>query len=182
MNIQTLNANDQFTDNRGRHKSHKHSRQHYRWNNEKIISSDGYIKVRVGREHPLADPNGYAYEHLLVWVSAGNSLPGPDELIHHKDEDKQHNVIGNLELKKRSRHNAEHNAKRMGRRVITEADVLNMRERRESGESLKSIAKDFGIAFQSVSKIVRGERYKHIGKKKAGRELDGQIWDQYPEV
>jgi hypothetical protein len=36
------------------------------WSDEKIISSHGYVKLRVGAEHPLADPNGYAYEHLVV--------------------------------------------------------------------------------------------------------------------
>lgn len=46
---------------------------HPRWQDGKIISSHGYVKVRVGSEHPLADPNGYAYEHLLVWVSAGSA-------------------------------------------------------------------------------------------------------------
>jgi len=44
---------------------------HGRWNTGKIVSSGGYPKIRVGKEHPLADPNGYAYEHLLVWVSGG---------------------------------------------------------------------------------------------------------------
>lgn len=48
---------------------------HGRWNHEKLISSHGYVKIRVGKGHPLADPNGYAYEHLLVWVAAGNNRP-----------------------------------------------------------------------------------------------------------
>lgn len=81
---------------------HCRGNKHYRWNNKKMVSTGGYVKVRVGREHPLADPNGYAYEHLLVWVAAGNPLPDSDELIHHKNEDKQHNEIGNLEKKNRS--------------------------------------------------------------------------------
>lgn len=179
MNTRAVNES---LDNRGKHNNHKRGHEHYRWNKEKMISSDGYIKVRVGREHPLSDPNGYAYEHLLAWVSAGNPLPGPDELIHHKDEDKQHNEIGNLILKKRSQHNAEHNAKRNGRMVILENDVIAMRERRAAGEQLKSIAVDYGITIQSVSKIVRGERYKSIGKQQAGRILDGRTWEEIPQT
>ena len=171
---------DQLPDGRGKGPRVR-GRKHYRWNTGKIISSDGYAKVRVGRKHPLADPNGYAYEHLLVWVSAGNPLPKINEIIHHKDEDKQHNEIDNLILKTRSRHNAEHNAKRNGRKVISDSDVLMMRQRRAAGEELKAIAIDYGITFQSVSKIVRGERYKGVGKKAAGRLLDGELWDQYPE-
>jgi hypothetical protein len=153
---------DELPDNRGKHHNHKRGTQHPRWNDAKIISDDGYVKLRVGREHPLADSNGYAYEHLIVWVSAGNPLPGPNELIHHKDEDKQHNVIENLALKKRERHNAEHNAKRFNRKVITEQDVLKIKERRAAGEELKPIAADYGITIQTVSKIVRGERYKNV--------------------
>ena len=49
--------------------------RHGRWSREKMLSSHGYVKVRVGKDHPLADPNGYAYEHLLVWVAAGNPRP-----------------------------------------------------------------------------------------------------------
>ena len=170
---------DQLPDGRGKGPKAK-GISHYRWNNGKIVSSDGYVKVRVGRSHPLADPNGYVYEHLLVWVAAGNPVLAAGELLHHKDEDKQHNVIDNLELKSRSRHNAEHNAKRIGRNVISETDVLVMRERRAAGEELKSIAADYGVSFQSVSKIVRGERYKNVGKK-AGRLLDGRTWDEFPQ-
>ena len=129
-----------------------------------MLSTEGYIKVRVGREHPLADPNGYAYEHLLVWISAGKPSPKPDELIHHADEDREHNEIGNLQLKKRSRHNAEHNARRFNRRVLTEADVVSIRKRRKSGEELKLIAADYGIRFQTVSKIAKGYSYKKLPK------------------
>ena len=64
----------------------------------------------MGVDHPLADPIGYAYEHLIVWAAAGRTLPGPGDLLHHKNEDKQDNRIGNLELKTRPDHNAHHNA------------------------------------------------------------------------
>jgi hypothetical protein len=77
-----------------------------------MLSEHGYVKVRVGVGHPLADPNGYAYEHLLVWIAAGRPAPGPDELIHHDDEDKANNRISNLILKTRSGHAIHHNADR----------------------------------------------------------------------
>lgn len=84
---------------------------HHKWN-DRIVSSHGYLKIRVGRDHPLADPNGYAYEHLVVWVSAGNPRPQPDELLHHKNEDRQDNRLHNLELISRSNHNRLHLADR----------------------------------------------------------------------
>jgi hypothetical protein len=100
-------------DMRGRHENHARGRENGRWNDERIVSEHGYIRVRVGREHLLADPNGYAYEHLLVWVSNGNLLPGPDELIHHQNEDKTDNRIGNLQLLTRSAHALHHDQERV---------------------------------------------------------------------
>lgn len=152
-----------LSDGRGKHGNHRRGMRHYRWNNGRMIDQGGYVKVRVGRSHPLADSNGYMHEHLLVWVLSGNPPPAPDELIHHKDENKEHNKINNFDLKQRSRHNAEHNAKRFGRRIITEKDVVDMRKRREQGEKLISIAVSFDIAFQTVSKIVRGQQYPKAG-------------------
>lgn len=73
-----------------------------------MVSEGGYIKVRVGCDHPLADPNGYAYEHAMVWISAGNPPLGPGEIIHHKDKDKTNNRINNLEVMTRADHCALH--------------------------------------------------------------------------
>lgn len=95
-------------DQRGRHSSHIHGSAHPRWNAGRFLSSDGYVKVRVGTDHPLADPNGYAYEHLVVWASAGLPLPGNDEILHHKNEDKTDNTISNLTKMTRAEHGKHH--------------------------------------------------------------------------
>ena len=128
-------------DMRGKNPKPKGS-EHYRWNNRRLISSHGYVKIRVGKEHSLADPNGYAYEHLIVWRSAGNLVPLKGEIIHHKNEDKQDNRIGNLELMERGQHNSEH-LKRDDRRCP------------ETGRLLP---------------------------KAAGRDLDGETWEQEPGI
>lgn len=73
-----------------------------------MLSDHGYIKLRVGREHPLSDPNGYAYEHLIVWVSAGKSAPKGGETLHHVNEHQTDNRLGNLELLTRPNHNSLH--------------------------------------------------------------------------
>lgn len=97
---------------RGKHGNHARGSNQGRWNNGRIIASNGYVKVRVGLGHPLADPNGYAYEHLVVWISAGNQRPKSNELIHHLNEDKTDNRLQNLSLVGRSEHARLHNLTR----------------------------------------------------------------------
>jgi hypothetical protein len=98
-------------DQRGKNPKPKGAASH-RWNDGRMLSDGGYVKIRVGKNHPLADPNGYAYEHLVVWCAAGNLRPGPDDLLHHKNEDKTDNRYSNLELKLRPDHSREHIAER----------------------------------------------------------------------
>jgi hypothetical protein len=98
-------------DQRGKGRKAKGSANH-RWNDSRILNEDGYVKVRVGRDHPLADPNGYAYEHLVVWCAAGRPRPGRGQLLHHQNEDKTDNRLSNLELITRAEHGKHHIADR----------------------------------------------------------------------
>lgn len=115
------------------------SARHHRWSGKKLLSGHGYVKVRVGRAHPLADPNGYAYEHLVVWVAAGNERPARGWVLHHRNGVKTDNRIENLEVVGRGAHNAHHNEERG-----------------------------------------RNELGQFVGKKRAGRLLDGRTWDEVP--
>lgn len=99
-------------DQRGRHGNHARANKNGRWNQARILNEDGYVKVRVGVDHPLADPNGYAYEHLVVWAAAGRTLPAHDELLHHRNGVKSDNRLSNLEILKRAYHGALHIAAR----------------------------------------------------------------------
>lgn len=103
---------DSIPDTRGRHANHAKGSTSGRWNSGRIVSSHGYVKIRVGRGHRLADPNGYAYEHLLVWVSSGRSAPLAGEVLHHKNEDTQDNRLENLELKTKITHGKDHISQR----------------------------------------------------------------------
>jgi len=49
-----------------------------------------------------------------------------------------------------------------GRSCVTESDVLDIRERCSKGESQRSVAKDFGIVHQQVSRIVTGKAWSHV--------------------
>lgn len=95
-------------DMRGRHTNHARGPANPRWNDGRILNEDGYVKVRVGVAHPLADSNGYAYEHLVVWCAAGNPKPSDNETLHHRNGIKSDNRIQNLELMPRSEHGRQH--------------------------------------------------------------------------
>lgn len=62
------------------------------------VASNGYVLIRVGKDHPLADVRGYAYEHRLVASKMIGRWVLPAEQVHHKDENKQNNIPGNLEV------------------------------------------------------------------------------------
>lgn len=169
-------------DNRGRHNNHARGARCHRWSEDRMISDHGYVKVRVGKQHPLADPNGYAYEHEIVWVSAGFPLPNPGELLHHKDETKTNNRIENLEVKTRSDHGVHHQPT-----ALPDHDVAALREEYQAGDHTGILSKRYGIPQQTVWKIVRGKTRRSAGGPicetplRAGRLLDGRTHDGMPE-
>lgn len=40
--------------------------ENYMWKGGRAVTSHGYVLIRVGAEHHLADVRDYAYEHRLV--------------------------------------------------------------------------------------------------------------------
>jgi len=137
---------------RGKHGNHvKASRQH-RWKAGGRVGSSGYVKVRVGKDHPLADPNGWTYEHLVVWVSAGKPRPARNEVLHHINEDKTDNRIENLRIMRRDEHSQMHG------QAISDADVKSIRLAYANGTAdMATLAAQYGIATARVSKFIRGE-------------------------
>ena len=74
------------------------------WNPDRIVSSHGYLKERVGVGHPLADSKGYCYSHVLVWAASGRPMPKAHETIHHISGDRRDNRLSNLVVLSRSEH------------------------------------------------------------------------------
>lgn len=83
---------------------------------KKVIDSQGYIRVKVGRDHPAADTKGWAYAHRLAWYDRHGVLP-PGHDLHHRDGDKQNNAYANLSLLSHDRH-ARLEARRMIRSTL----------------------------------------------------------------
>lgn len=78
------------------------------WKGGKSIASNGYVLIRVGKGHHLADVRGYAYEHRLVAEHMLGRCLEPGEIVHHVNGDKTDNRPCNLEVVVG---NAEHSAR-----------------------------------------------------------------------
>jgi hypothetical protein len=51
---------------------------------------------------------------------------------------------------------------RNGSAKLSEADIIEIRRLRAGGEKLAAIGDRFGVAFQTVSKIINGDRWGHV--------------------
>lgn len=174
--------------NRNSWNNTKRGRNHPRWNDGRMLSEHGYVKVRVGTDHPFADTNGYAYEHLVVWSNSGRQLPEHNQVIHHRNENKTDNRIANLVLLTKREHAEEHN------KMVSDAVVREIRVRYAAGEDATALSKEFVIPFQRAYRFIRGETRKSAGgpiqngslrsnanrNRAAGRLLDEVQHDGYP--
>jgi hypothetical protein len=68
------------------------------WRGGRSVASNGYVLIRVGTDHHLADVRGYAYEHRLVAEQKIGRRLLSGEQVHHIDGDKQNNRPDNLEV------------------------------------------------------------------------------------
>ena len=105
--------------------------------------------------------------HRLVWRHFNGPIP-VGLVINHRNGDKADNRLANLEVVTPSE-NARHATRILGvgrctdqngmmnhAAKLTTDQVWAIRARRAAGERLTSIAADYGIAMQTVSKLARG--------------------------
>lgn len=71
----------------------------------RLINSAGYVQLYMPG-HPLADKNGYVYEHRYVAESMLGRDLLPTEVVHHRDGNKQNNLPHNLEVMTTNEHSA----------------------------------------------------------------------------
>ena len=91
-------------------------RHAHNWKGGRVIASNGYVLVFVGKGKPLADVRGYAYEHRLVAAQKFGRLPTQGEHVHHINGDKADNRPENLELLTAPEHHFEHRVREAGLR------------------------------------------------------------------
>ncbi len=93
----------------GRHLLGRKGSLHPCWRGGRFTNSEGYIYIRIYPEntlYPMADKNGYVFEHRIVMAQYLGRLLEPQETPHHRGtnypmgsvEDKQDNRVDNLWL------------------------------------------------------------------------------------
>ena len=105
----------------GKPLSGKSGAQHPAWKGGQTVDRDGDIRT-YAPNHRWPRRSGYVLEHVRVMELAIGRRIAPNEVVHHKDHDKQNNELGNLELMTRGEHPRHHR----------DHDV-NLRERDSSG-------------------------------------------------
>lgn len=78
------------------------------WKGGRVVDPRGYVLIRVGVDHHLADVRGYAYEHRLVAEEKLGRRLLPGEIAHHDDEQKANNAPNNIEPLTRAEHGKRH--------------------------------------------------------------------------
>lgn len=77
-----------------------------------ILKGGGYRYCRTIPLHPKANSKGLYPLHRVLAENAIGRLLEPDELVHHKDNNKENNDPSNLEVMTRSAHSRHHGADR----------------------------------------------------------------------
>ena len=66
------------------------------WRGGRTITEHGYVLIRVGTEHSLADVRGYAYEHRVVAERKLGRILADGEIVHHLNGNRQDNRPENI--------------------------------------------------------------------------------------
>ncbi len=89
--------------------------------------------------------------------------------INHKDDNKTNNCFSNLEYltaKQNAQHAVANGLMPCGEKStsakLTERQVRNIRAQAALGNMQKYIAQQYKISHQQISKIVKGQRWKHL--------------------
>jgi hypothetical protein len=126
------------------------------------ITRSGYLTVRTN----VGGKRVCAMAHRLVWHALRGTIPAT-LTINHLNGRKSDNRPGNLEVVTMSENikhafrigTKDHHGERNPACTLTDAAVASIRDTyAKGGTSLRALAKDHGCCFQTISKLIRGER------------------------
>ncbi len=102
---------------------------------KRVVSTNGYIYVQA-LNHPRANNSGkYVFEHILTMEKHLGRFLSYDEIVHHKNGERQDNRLENLEITTRSEHNRHHN--KNGKRKLHFKSKLGTHETKKSEEEVQ---------------------------------------------
>jgi hypothetical protein len=127
--------------------------------------SDGYLRVNLSRKGVVA---ALQPVHGLVLLAFVGPRP-PGQQVRHGTGGKRDNRLSNLcygtpleQSDDKRRDGTMACGEKQGHSRFTRADVEDMRRRRAAGETLAVIACDYATRPTVISRIVRGESWRHV--------------------
>jgi hypothetical protein len=126
------------------------------------------IKVMFNKKRYITGAHRLIYRHFMGKIPQGM-------VVNHKDGNKKNNLLSNLEIATpqqnsiHSIHVLKHGnvlnqwGENNPSAKLTNKQVLEIIDRRKQGETLKTIAQDYNVTIQTISKIVLGQRRQKKG-------------------
>ena len=117
--------------------------------------------------------------HQLVCEAWHGSRPSPKHMALHRDDIKSNNTPKNIywgTIKHNGADSVRNGRSVRGERVntarLTEIQIIEIRKKSKLGQNNCMLAREYGIPNGSISSIVRGKSWKHVGgprREKIGR-------------
>lgn len=143
------------------------------------VEKDGPTPLHVPELGPCwtwtagVDQNGYGMyrhkrSHRFAWELAHGEIPDGMQALHRCDNPPcvrmDHLFLGTLLVNMADRNAKERQARgeRSGRAVLTEAQVVEARQRRAAGELVKDIAAEYAVSASTLSHAVVGQSWRHV--------------------
>lgn len=133
------------------------------------INNHGYETVDLCKD---GECNRFLVHRLVATYFLGN--PKEHDVVNHKDSNPQNNNVTNLEWCTRS-YNSIHayekgrlpkpplrHGEELSFSKLNNEDVQRIRELREEGETLESIARKFDVHLSTIGRVCNREIWKHI--------------------
>jgi hypothetical protein len=135
----------------------------------------GATQHRYGAINLGGSTNKVLRAHRLSWEWAYGPVPPGMQVCHRCDNPPcvrpEHLFLGTM-----ADNMADASTKRRfaPRRRLTEQQVLDIRRRHATGETQKALAREYGVWHGQISRIIRGEEWRHLPLSKNWGQTRGE--------